>query len=66
MRWYELARGRADSSCLLDVEAEVQEPVGGVGTSVGAFHLRDEADEAFAQLGRRAPQDVFVQRDGQS
>lgn len=54
------------SSCLLDVEAEEQEAVGGVRPSVGPVHLRDEANEALAQLGRRAAQDVFVQRHSQS
>lgn len=54
------------SSCLLDVEADVEEAVGGVRPAVGAFHLRHEASEALAQLGRRALQDVLAQRHGQS
>lgn len=40
--------------------------VGGVRPPVVVFHLRHEADETFAELGRRAAQDVFVQRHGES
>lgn len=50
----------------MDVEAEVEEAVSGVRQPVEALHLRHKANEAFAQLSRRAPQDVFVQSHGES
>lgn len=48
-------------SCLLDAEAEVEQAVGGVGLSVGSFHLIDEATEAVAQLSSGALENILLQ-----
>lgn len=48
-------------SCLLDAEAEVEHAVGGVGLSVGSFHLIDEATEAVAQLSSGALENILLQ-----
>lgn len=47
-------------SYFLNPEAEVEQAVGGVGFSVGPFHLSDEAAQTVAELGRGAAQQILL------
>lgn len=45
---------------LLDTEAEVEKPVGGIGFSIPPCHLFDEEAEALVQFGGRTPKNVCL------
>lgn len=45
---------------LLDAEAEVEKPVGGIRFPIPLFHLSDEEAEALVQLGGRTPKNVCL------
>lgn len=57
---------RCSWSHLLYAETEVEEAVGGVRLSIRPFHLRDETDEAFAQLSLRTLENILVECDSRS